>query len=155
MSKFSITNSLSDISNIVDEIETKDSQLQDILDQIDDLISKASNRVWADDYEAEVFIRVMGSEDYFKKDRFYCYYFKSDSDDENGTINFPSYTKANKFINDMKELYPDISYLVISESTILTDDEVTALWRNPEYMERWQYDDDVAYENQDIEFEDY
>ena len=127
--------------------ESKDSQLENILENINQLILKASNRVWADDYEAEVFIRVMGSEDYFKTDRFYCYCKDEPKGDEYGTINFPSYSRANEFISEMKVLYPDISYLVISESTILTDDEVTTLWRNPDYMERWKYDDDVRCED--------
>ena len=142
MDKFSIANKLSEMSNILDEIESKDGKLLDILDDIDKLLIKSSNRLWDDDYEVSrevikpVYIRVIGSEDYFRTDRFYCSDYTICSDG----INFPDLNSAYKFVDKMNSLYPDISYLVISENHVISEAEVIRLWRNVNFKERWEYE---------------
>ena len=108
----------------------------DILDNIDKLILRARNRAYEYEVTRPVYIRVIGSEDYFRTDRFYCSDYTICSDG----INFPDLNSAYRFVDKMNDLYPDISYLVISENHVISEAEVIRLWRNDNFKERWEYE---------------
>lgn len=75
--------------------------------------------------------RVLGSDDNFDKDKFYC---TGPNAVGNLEIDFLTTEDAENAAEYLKERYPDTDYKVIEEDTILTKAYVDSLWYNPEFI---------------------
>jgi len=76
-------------------------------------------------------IRVLGSDDGFIEDRFYCTGKNAIGEFD---IDFPDVETANIAINELQERYPDTNYKVIEDTEELTKRSIDALWYNPKFI---------------------
>jgi hypothetical protein len=93
-------------------------------------------------------IRVIGSDDGFIDDRFYCTGKGSIGDLQ---LDFPNVETAIAAANELQERYPDTSYKVIEDTEEITKQSIDALWYNPKFIHLREIEDNWT---DDGEFEE-
>jgi hypothetical protein len=76
-------------------------------------------------------IRVIGSDDNFVEDQFYCTGKGSIGEFQ---LDFPDVETAIAAANNLQERYPDTSYKVIEDNAVLTKQTIDAFWYNPKFI---------------------
>ena len=95
-------------------------------------------------------IRVLGSDDNFVEDQFYCTGKGSIGEFQ---LDFPDVETAIAAANDLQESYPDTSYKVIEDDAVLTKQAIDALWYNPKFITLREVEDnwtDDAFNHDDV-----
>lgn len=94
-------------------------------------------------------IRVLGSDDKFVKDKFYC-----TGKDAIGEfrVDFPDIESAHNCADDLKKHFPETDYKVIEEFTELTKHKIDSLWYNPEFISKRELEDELCDDRQDYQF---
>lgn len=93
-------------------------------------------------------IRVLGSDDGFSEDKFYCT-GKGAIGEFN--LDFPDFETAVAVVNELQERYPDTNYKVIEDTEQLTKQSIDALWYNPKFINLRELEDQLA---EDYEYSD-
>ena len=83
-------------------------------------------------------IRVLGSDDGFIEDQFYCT-GKGAIGEFN--LDFPDLETAIAAADQLKERYPDTNYKVIEDTEELTKQSIDALWYNPKFINLRELED--------------
>ena len=86
-------------------------------------------------------IRVLGSDDNFVKDKFYC---TGKGAIGEFRVDYPDIETAQNCVDDLKKHFPDTEYKVIEEFTELTKDKIDSLWYNPEFISGRELEDDLC-----------
>lgn len=86
-------------------------------------------------------IRVLGSDDGFIEDQFYCT-GKGAIGEFN--LDFPDLETAIAAADELKERYPDTNYKVIKDTEELTKQSIDALWYNPKFINLRELEDELA-----------
>ena len=83
-------------------------------------------------------IRVLGSDDGFIEDQFYCT-GKGAIGEFN--LDFPDLETAIAAADELHERYPDTNYKVIEDTEELTKQSIDALWYNPKFINLRELED--------------
>jgi hypothetical protein len=83
-------------------------------------------------------IRVLGSDDGFIEDQFYCT-GKGAIGEFN--LDFPDLETAIAAADELQERYPDTNYKVIEDTEKLTKQSIDALWYNPKFINLRELED--------------